>query len=170
MAISNKDAWNFAYVLPSLNPLQSNDDIEFIIPNSLQMGWCKSPPFFCSGLETVKDIIEVIANNPNLPPHWLEHDMLQDVMNSKSNMTNHNGTTSFEVFVDDFIGTTNNISPQHLQQVSRAMLHGIHLIFPLPTVTGHSGEDLVSEQKIQKGEGVWVFEKDVLGWIFNGQA
>jgi hypothetical protein len=70
--------------------------------------------------------------------------------------------------VDDFIGTTNILSTEHLQKVSRAMLHGIHSIFPPPEVTGHSGEDPVSEQKIKKGEGVWAHEKEILGWIFDG--
>jgi hypothetical protein len=169
MAVSNEDAWNFAYVLPSLKPLQSDDEIELVIPNSLQMGWCESPPFFCSGSETARDIIESIAYNPNLPPHRLEHDMLKDVMDNTSFLPISNGKTSFEVFVDDFIGTTNNIATEHLQQVSRAMLHGIHSIFPPPSITGHSGEDPISEQKIHKGEGIWAFEKEVLGWIFNGQ-
>jgi hypothetical protein len=95
--------------------------------------------------------------------------MLKEVMTSNSSISSSNAQTSFEVFVDDFIGTTNNIAPQHLQQVSRAMLHGIHSIFPPPSVTGHSGEDPVSEQKIHKGEGIWAFEKEVLGWIFNGK-
>jgi hypothetical protein len=76
MAVSDDDAWNFAYVLPSLQKLQSDDDIELVIPNSLQMGWCESPPFFCSGSETARDIIEHLVTNPSLPSHRLEHDML----------------------------------------------------------------------------------------------
>ena len=38
MAVSNDDAWNFCYVKPSLTPLTSMDDIEIVVPNSLQMG------------------------------------------------------------------------------------------------------------------------------------
>eukprot|EP00957_Ditylum_brightwellii_P201269 15324864-Ditylum_brightwellii.AAC.1 len=36
-----------------------------------------------------------------------------------------------EVLVHDFIGCTNNITTQHLTAVSRAMLHGLHSIYPL---------------------------------------
>ena len=51
MAVSNADAWNFTYILPSCNKNIQVDDIELVIPNSLQMGWCESPPPFCSGTE-----------------------------------------------------------------------------------------------------------------------
>ena len=46
MAVSDKDAWNFCYVMASLQITISIDDIEIVVPNSLQMGWCKSPLFF----------------------------------------------------------------------------------------------------------------------------
>ena len=45
MAVKNEDAWNFAYVLPSLCKSTDIDETELVIPNSLQMGWCESPPF-----------------------------------------------------------------------------------------------------------------------------
>ena len=48
LAVNNEDAWNFAYVLPSTDPNGTLDDIEIVVPNSLQMGWCESPPLFCS--------------------------------------------------------------------------------------------------------------------------
>ena len=46
MVVSDKDAWNFCYVLPSLQTTTDIDDIEIVVPNSLQMGWCESPPPF----------------------------------------------------------------------------------------------------------------------------
>ena len=46
MAVADGDAWNFCYVLPSLVSGLSLDDVELDVPNSLQMDWCKSPPFF----------------------------------------------------------------------------------------------------------------------------
>ena len=45
MAVTDEDSWNFCYVLHFLNPGDSIDDIEIMIPNILQMGWCESPPF-----------------------------------------------------------------------------------------------------------------------------
>lgn len=45
VAVNNHDAYNFCYVLPSEDPSTSLDKADIIIPNSLQMGWCESPPF-----------------------------------------------------------------------------------------------------------------------------
>ena len=70
-AVSNDDAWSFCCILPSTNKCTSIDDIELVVPNSLQMGWCKNPPVFCSGSETARDIISNILPN-NLPPHKFE--------------------------------------------------------------------------------------------------
>jgi len=44
MMVSHKDAWNFCYMLPTAQ----GNPIQIVVPTSLQMGWCKSPPFFCS--------------------------------------------------------------------------------------------------------------------------
>ena len=46
MAVSDEDNWSFCYVIPSLQTTTNIDDIETVVPNSLQMGWCKSPPLF----------------------------------------------------------------------------------------------------------------------------
>jgi hypothetical protein len=139
MAVSDQDAWNFTYVLPSLQPNSNEDDIKLVVPNSLQMGWCKSPPFFCSGSETVRDIIERLMLDPDLPHHRIENDMLKTVTSSKINNLPTSFNTSFEVFVDDFIAYTNNPTDKHLLQISRAMIHDIHSIFPPLEITHHSG-------------------------------
>jgi hypothetical protein len=169
MRVSNEDAWNFCYVLPSLKSNIDEDDIELVVPNSLQMGWCESPPFFCSGSETARDIIDSLLDNPNLPDSRFVQTMLQEVI--QNNIKPSTGSiTFFEVFVDDFIGITNNISQDHLVQVSKAMISGIHSIFPPPEVTTHPGGDPVSEKKLTKGEGTWSFTKEILGWDFNGDT
>ena len=49
IAVADADTWNFCYVLPSLTHCTSLDDIEIVVSNCLQMGWCKSPPFLFSG-------------------------------------------------------------------------------------------------------------------------
>jgi hypothetical protein len=169
MAVSNEDAWNFAYVLPSLQEITNEDNIELVVPNSLQMGWCESPPFFCSGSETARDVITQIHEEANLPTHRIENDMLADIMTTIEWENSKKFLTLFEVFVDDFIGATNNGAYNHLRQVSRSMIHGIHSIFPPPEISKHNGEDPISESKIAKGEGLWSTEKEILGWIFNGK-
>ena len=63
--------------------------------------------------------------------------------------------TLIEVYVNDFIAMNNDTSHEHLQQLSRAMLHGVHTIFPPPAITGHNGYELIAESKLDKGDGTW---------------
>lgn len=77
-------------------------------------------------------------------------------------------TNLVEVFVDDFCAMSNNITKEHLTHFSRAMLHGIHSVFPPPESTGHDGPDPVSEKKLHEGEGKWEHTKEILGWIMDG--
>ena len=165
MAVSDDDAWNFCYVLPSLNTNTHLDDTEIVVPNSLQMGWCESPPFFCTASETARDIMDDIRRTA-LPPHEFEHRMLPQapVRHGPQEHT----ATAIEVYVDDFIGVTNNATTTNLTTLSRAMLHGVHAVFPPPRITGHDGGDPISEKKLDKGEGIWSTIKEVLGWELNG--
>ena len=55
-----------------------------------------------------------------------------------------------------------------LRHCSRAVLHGIHSVFPPPNVTGHNGADPVSVKKLLKGEGVWAVRKEIPGWTIDG--
>ena len=49
------------------------DDMEIVVPDALQMGWCESPPFFGSGSETARDTIQELADrNLLLPAHKFE--------------------------------------------------------------------------------------------------
>ncbi len=52
--------------------------------------------------------------------------------------------------------------------IPRAMLTGIHSIFPPPSITGHQGEDPISQKKLKQGEGLWHTTKEILGWIIDG--
>ena len=66
MVVDANEAWNFAYVLPSLNP---NDNIQLVISNALQMGWSKSPAFFCAATKTARDLADkYIADNHEFKP------------------------------------------------------------------------------------------------------
>ena len=171
MLVSETDAWNFCYVLPAEKPLDSIDDIEIVVPTCLQMGWCESPPFFCAATETARDIIASLWQEATLPPHPME----QKMMSSAKDETQHTPPAEyvlqrlFEIYVDDFIGATNDLSINNLTRLSRGMLHGIHTIFPPPNVTGHCGFDPISESKLNKGEGQWAYSKEILGWVFDGQ-
>ena len=103
----------------------------------------------------------------DLPPHKFEHIMMEEICDSRPPAVG--STTLLEIFVDDFIGATNKLHPEHLRHLSRAMLHGIHAIFPPTTTTGHCGADPISEGKLEKKEGTWRFEKEILGWVVDGK-
>ena len=91
----------------------------------------------------------------DLPPHEFEHYMMQKMDPLSTTVDNEVLVTLLEVYVNDFIAMSNNTSHTHLLQVSRAMLHGIHAIFPPTEVTGHNGFDPVALSKLEKVEGTW---------------
>ena len=210
MAVNDDDAWHFCYILPTEKPLEDIDETEFVVPNSLQMGWAESPPYFCAASETARDVTEKLAHRPSLPPHELEDITLAKVIqdddelsiasnNSDMSISSdesdmsissdesdmsissdesestlphpplHESIDLFEVYVDDFIGVTNNTPISHLRHLSRAILHGIHSIFPPPSVTGHPSGNSVSIKKVYKGEGQWQYVQEILGWLFDGK-
>jgi hypothetical protein len=168
MVVSHEDAWNFCYVLPGLNKTTPLNDIQIVFPHSLQMGWCKSPPFFCAATETGQDVIQQMLHKAiNAQPHPMEHYLMDNApaIGTKSMGPSVN---LFEVFVNDFVGITNNLTNAHLLKLLQTLLHGIHCIFPPPSVSGHNGGDPLSEKKMQQGDGQWSHTKEILGWIFNG--
>ena len=61
------------HALPSEEP-QDKDDILIVVPNSLQMGWTESPPCFCAGTETARDLTKInLPTVADLDVHPLEH-------------------------------------------------------------------------------------------------
>jgi hypothetical protein len=168
MVVSHEDAWNFCYVLPGNNKNTPLDDIQIVVPHSLQMGWCESPPFFCAATETGRDVIQqMLQHATEAPAHPMEHYLMDGAPVA---FTQHKNLSInlFEVFVDDFVGITNNLTNTHLLNLSRTLLHGIHCIFPPTSVSGHNGGDPISDKKMQQGDGQWSHTKEILGWIFNG--
>ena len=170
LVVNPNDAWNFCYAIPNKDRTTPLDDTRIVVPNSLQMGWCESPPFFCAASETGRDVISTLLNT-QLPPHPFENQMLPKNFNTLPTTTEDltSFTTLIEVYVDDYIGCIDTIAREHILRVSRAMLHGIHSIFPPPAQTGHNGGDPISEKKLQQLEGQWDHVKEILGWIIDGQ-
>ena len=180
MCVPEDKELEFCYVLPQL-PNDSNDDIQLVVPAALQMGWTSSPAFFCAATETGRDLADYLQAQPELPPHPMEHHMVDPIDPSilalprLEHLLLHtpDGRTKFqhlfEVFVDDFCSALQSTDPAILRHFSRALLHAIHQIFPPPSATGHDGEDPISQKKlILEGEGVWETRKEILGWIFDG--
>lgn len=106
MVVSSTNAWNFAYVLPPADDKQMQcEDCELVIPDILQMGWCESPPLFCTASETGHKIIqELMEHKDKLPLHKFEHEMMPLDL---THLTPKAPLTVLEVFMDDFITTTN---------------------------------------------------------------
>ena len=170
MSVNTEDAWNFCYVLPSANENCALEDIEIVVPNCLQMGWCESPPFFCAASETARDVIEALLLETQLPPHPFEDEMLANTKTSVAQrlLATATFTNLVEVFVDDFIAATNNTDSKHLEHFSRAMLFGVHSVFPPPEISGHQGEDPILQKKVLQGGGTWETTKEILGWLVDG--
>ncbi|GFH59971.1 hypothetical protein CTEN210_16447 [Chaetoceros tenuissimus] len=166
LAVSDEEAWNFCYVLPSENGEVDLDEVEIVVPNSLQMGWAESPPFFCSASETGRDIIEQLLTEESLPAHQMESLMFEEKF--VYGVAAKDTINLVEVFVDDYIAITNDTSRANILHLSRAMLHGIHSVFPPTAITGHNGEDPIAQKKLLAGEGIWQEEKEILGWIIHG--
>ena len=167
MVVSPANAWNFCYVLPSVNGKRTPlEDSKLIVPDALQMGWCESPPFFCTVSETARDAIQnLLKQEDHLPLHKFESKMIPE---SLTETKPHHPFTILEVFVDDFIAGTNQPEKSHLQTLSQCMLHGVHSIFPPSEVTNHGGGDSVAQEKLNQEEGQWQEVKEILGWTING--
>ena len=171
MVVHLLDAWNFSYVLPQINNNKPNlDDIEIAVPHALQMGWSESPPYFCAATETGRDVIQQFyTKHEVIPPHPLEKYLTTQILYKPERRQPTNQVTNFEVYVDDYITYTNNTSHKHITKIARAMLHGIHSIFPPPKISGHNGEDPISQKKLNEGEGMFDYNKEILGWEINGK-
>jgi hypothetical protein len=171
LVVNEKDAWNFCYVLPHKTKQKTDlDDTLIVVPHSLQMGWCESPPFFCASSETARDTIKhLLDTETKLNKHKFEHYMMPQQTTNEQQNPPENTTEALEVFVDDFIGVTNDLTHKNLQRMSRAMLHGIHSVFPPDEITLHPGGDSISTKKLEQGEGRWECEKEILGWSFHGR-
>jgi len=104
MIMALADAWNFCDILPALpGELQ-----QIVVPTSLPMGWCQSPPFFSTASETARDAAQALLNNTDqeLPLHPLEHYCLSPPGVLQETQPEHLPGLKclLEVFVDDFMG------------------------------------------------------------------
>ena len=153
MVVNEQDAWNFAYVLPQLN---SNEEIQLVIPDALQMGWSESPAFFCAATETARDLADkYYTDNKTLSKHTDE----KTVMNidwSKIPMSDNSPLEEeqrivhlLECYIDDFIAMIQCTNKNELKRLTRCMLTAITNIFPPPSVTGSVMGPAISPKKLE---------------------
>ncbi|MEM7495226.1 MAG: hypothetical protein AAF471_03635 [Myxococcota bacterium] len=161
-------AVNFAFVIPRTD---DNQPVELFVPYALQMGWRESVPYFCAVSETGRDVAqELVSKAASLPAHRFESATLPPSTTNPPSPSPGWHTTfpwHIEVYLDDYVGLAQTTNTAHLRLLSRAILTAIHSVFPPPDVTGHSGEDPVSQKKLAT-EGVWHTTKEVLGWDMDG--
>ncbi len=60
--------------------------------------------------------------------------------------------------------------PKQLIQFTRAVLHGIHTIFPPLGPSNAQDDKLIAIKKLKQGDGLWDTKKEILGWLFDGIA
>jgi hypothetical protein len=72
--------------------------------------------------------------------------------------------------VDDYIlGVISDLEHNLVRRVARAVLYGIHSIFPPPYNTGQEGgKDPISEKKLVKRDAKFLKGKIILSFLFNG--
>ena len=170
MVVDESDAWNFAYVLPPLNP---TDEVELVIPDSLQMGWSESPPFFCAATETARDIAEASFLSSSPPPAHPMEDIVLDINWTNIPKADRDPQEAFlhllEVYIDDFIALIQSTDEDHIKKLTRCLLNAISDIFPPPEVTGSKMGPPISIKKLI-AEGTWETRKEILGWLLDGIA
>jgi hypothetical protein len=161
--------YNFAYVMPQ----PPGEPIRIVIPTSLQMGWVESPGYFCTASETARDVADSYVRTPigSLGSHKFLH-LTQTGAYSKVDGLPRDPISFLKyyigVFVDDFISLVIPRSQGDLDHVASAILNGIHDVFP-PNDTDDN-EDPTSLKKLLKGDGAWDVVKEILGWVFDGDA
>ena len=104
LVVNAEDAWNFCYVIPNTQATTNLDNTKIVVPNSLQMGWCESPPFFCAASETGQDVIASLLQT-NLKKHPFEQKMLPSTFSTLPEAPTADLTsvaTLIEVYVDDY--------------------------------------------------------------------
>ena len=80
MCVPENKKLEFCYVLPKLLFDPDTNDIQLVVPATLQIiGWTSIPAFFCAATETGQDLADYLQAQPELPPHPMEHHMLDPI-------------------------------------------------------------------------------------------
>jgi hypothetical protein len=136
------------------------------------MGWPESPSYFCAATETGRDILQALVDSSvPLPPHPLEG-YLKPARQARRQTSRATDPWQISaVFVDDYIlAAVEDTAGELLQRTARAALHSIYGIFPPPSRSGHiGGKDPISQKKLEKDDARCAHEKEVLGFLFDGQ-
>ena len=119
MDCATGEEWNFAYVLPQEDGMPTT----LVVPTSLQMGWVKSPPYFCTTTETSQDVATEYAETKlnSLTLHKFEKFVLgapeyQALLEAGINPIGF--AYMVEVYVDDFMSLVIPVSREQLRHIA----------------------------------------------------
>jgi len=135
------------------------------------MGWCESPPLFCTASETARDVAQDTWNSgKELEPHPLEVYSIPSNLNlpEPTGIMCKSMANLLEVYMDDFFGMMQALTMEELQKFTRSILYGIHAIFPPPGPNEDLTNEPISIKKLKSCDGLWSTQKEILGWIFDG--
>ena len=157
------EEWNFCYVWPQA----PGEPTRLVVPNSLQMGWVESAPYFCTASETARDVaVDYIETKiGSLKQHKFDHWAGADNCPTNSGRPSAALRYFLEVYVDDFISCIVPTTKEQVEHVARGILHGIHDVFPPST---DDSKDPISTKKLNKAEGTFDTKKCLLGFDFDG--
>ena len=131
--------------------------INLVVLTSLQIRWIESTPYFCTVLETVRDVAEQYIETPvvSLAPHKFVK--LAEVNPDfaelpKTDILDEPFNCILEVYMDDYIVLVIPRSQYQLHHVSNSIITGIHDMFPPDK---DDKKDAISLKKIMKKEATW---------------
>ena len=137
-------------------------------PNLVADGLDRISSILCAASETGRDVAEdyVETNIGSRPEHKFEQYTAGGEDYEKL-PPRKEGDLKYllEVYVDDFISLAIPTSQEQLDHVARGVLQGIHDVFP---ENEDDALDPIALKKLLKDEGKWLLEKEILGFIFDG--
>jgi hypothetical protein len=141
------------------------------------MGWKYSPPFFCAYTKTAADVSnQIISSQTPTSLHRLEtlidaiaapRDELQPSAIIPPQCYTFPDPISYtDVYMDDFLDLA---QPACSKTIQRAILHSIDSVFQPNTLPGDAPnrKAVISQSKLDAGDGTWSTQKVVLGWLLN---
>ncbi len=133
LVVQEADSYNFAYVLPQ----QDREPIQIVMPSAMQMGWIESPLLFCAVTKLAWDLTQhLVDNRVCLPAHLLKDKT--SIKNVPMRAQTAMPTKLLQVYMDNFCNAAmQSLDGSHVPMIRRALIHGVHAVFPEPTVTGH---------------------------------
>ena len=168
MIVEKEQRYNFAYVLPTKPGMETM----IVVPSALQMGWNESPAYFCATTETVRDVSQAwIDDQAKLPWHPMEKFTTPTTPACRQSSEGPQWQMS-AVYVDDHIMcAVEDRQGKLLRRTARATLHAIHSVFQTPAATGTpEAKDPISQKKLDKGDGRFATEKEILGYLLDGTS